>query len=447
MARSLAAGLRWSDRREDYRTEVLGLMKAQVTKNAVIVPTGAKGGFVLRRPPTDPAEIPNEVRTQYANYIRALLDLTDNLVDGKVVHPQGVRLHDGDDPYLVVAADRGTATFSDLANSIAAEYDFWLDDAFASGGSAGYDHKALGITARGAWESLKRHFLELGIDPLGEPFTVIGIGDMSGDVFGNGMLGSDQIKLIAAFDHRHIFFDPNPDPAKSFAERKRLFDLPRSSWDDFDRAVISRRWGSVPADTEKDRDVAAGAGRARGRAEGMDPEPTAAGDPTGAGRPLLEWRNRHLRQGDVGIARASGGPKQRPDPDRRQRAAGPGGDRRRQPRTHSGRPDRIRPGRGKINTDFIDNSGGVNCSDREVNLKILLNLASERKGLSRDERDQLVTAAAPEVVEKILYDNFQQAQMISQEEGAALRRIWAHEQLMILLEPKGFSIAPSRVCR
>ncbi|MGH9894112.1 MAG: NAD-glutamate dehydrogenase domain-containing protein, partial [bacterium] len=216
-------GIRWSDRREDYRTEVLGLMKAQVTKNAVIVPTGAKGGFVLRRVPVDQSEVAAEVKNQYAHFIRALLDVTDNLVAGDVVHPEGVPVHDGDDPYLVVAADRGTATFSDLANSIASEYGFWLDDAFASGGSAGYDHKALGITARGAWKSLERHFVELGMNPHETPFTAIGIGDMSGDVFGNGMLGSDQLRLVAAFDHRHIFIDPNPDPGRTYAERRRLF--------------------------------------------------------------------------------------------------------------------------------------------------------------------------------------------------------------------------------
>ena len=260
-------GLRWSDRREDYRIEVLGLMKAQVTKNAVIVPTGAKGGFVLRRPPTDPTQIPAEVQSAYQSYIRALLDVTDNLVDGAIVHPDGVRVHDADDPYLVVAADRGTATFSDLANSIAAEYDFWLDDAFASGGSAGYDHKALGITARGGWESLKRHFLEIGIDPFQTPFTAVGVGDMSGDVFGNGMLGSDQLKLVAAFDHRHIFIDPNPDPARSFHRTEAPLRSAALFVGRLRPLGHLRRWGSVRSHGQEDRPVNAGANRTRCRAK------------------------------------------------------------------------------------------------------------------------------------------------------------------------------------
>ena len=241
-------GIRWSTRREDYRTEVLGLMKAQMTKNAVIVPTGAKGGFVLRRPPEDPTELRRAVEEQYQIFIGALLDVTDNLIDGDILRPDRVRVHDDDDAYLVVAADKGTATFSDLANALACERGFWLGDAFASGGSAGYDHKSIGITARGAWESLRRHFLQLGIDPAEDTFTAVGVGDMSGDVFGNGMLLSDRTLLVAAFDHRHIFLDPEPDPAASFAERRRLFGLPRSSWDDYDRAgPVSRAAASIPA--------------------------------------------------------------------------------------------------------------------------------------------------------------------------------------------------------
>jgi glutamate dehydrogenase len=430
-------GLRWSDRREDYRTEVLGLMKAQITKNAVIVPTGAKGGFVLRRPPSDPTQIPAAVRSRYESYIRALLDVTDNLVEGQVVHPENVRVHDGEDPYLVVAADRGTATFSDLANSIAAEYDFWLDDAFASGGSAGYDHKALGITARGAWESLRRHFLELGIDPFQQPFTVIGVGDMSGDVFGNGLLGSNQMKLVAAFDHRHIFIDPNPNPLATFEERKRLFDLPRSSWDDFDRSVMSEGGGVFPRSLKKIT---------------LSPQAQKA-----LGVKQAEWvPNQLLRavllapvdlfwNGGIGTyVKASDEPNEDVG-DRandairvngselRCRVVVEGGN---LGFTQAGRIEYAMAG-GKLNTDFIDNSGGVNCSDREVNLKILLRLASERQGLTRAKRDELVAAAAPEVVERILYDNFQQAQMISQEEGAATRRVWAHEQLMVLLESEG----------
>src|SRR5690606_36782286 len=230
MAKIARGGLRWSDRREDFRTEVLGLMKAQQVKNTVIVPSGAKGGFVCKRlPQGDREAVQREVVECYRTFVRGLLDLTDNIVDGRPVTPPCVRALDEADPYLVVAADKGTATFSDLANSIAAEYGFWLGDAFASGGSAGYDHKKMGITARGAWESVKRHFRELGRDVMREPFTAVGIGDMSGDVFGNGLLLSPEVRLIAAFDHRHVFIDPDPDAAASFAERQRLFALPRSS--------------------------------------------------------------------------------------------------------------------------------------------------------------------------------------------------------------------------
>jgi len=235
-------GLRWSDRQQDYRTEILGLAKAQAVKNAVIVPVGAKGGFVVRRP--DPG--PDEVETCYRTFVSGLLDVTDNIVDGATVPPPDVVRHDGDDSYLVVAADKGTARFSDVANEIAARYGFWLGDAFASGGSVGYDHKAMGITARGAWESVKRHFRDLGVDTQSEEFTVVGIGDMSGDVFGNGMLLSPHIRLLAAFDHRHVFVDPDPDAAASLAERQRLFALPRSSWDAYDRSVISAGGGVWP---------------------------------------------------------------------------------------------------------------------------------------------------------------------------------------------------------
>ncbi len=241
-------GIRWSDRREDFRTEILGLMKAQMVKNAVIVPVGAKGGFVVKRPPAGPDRdaLQAEVEACYQILIRGLFDVTDNLVGTDVVTPPRVVRYDDDDPYLVVAADKGTATFSDLANSIAAEYGFWLGDAFASGGSAGYDHKEMGITARGAWESVRRHFLGLGINPDKDAFTVVGIGDMSGDVFGNAMLLSPMIELVGAFDHRHVFIDPKPDPAASFAERRRLFELPRSSWDDYNRSLVSAGGGVWP---------------------------------------------------------------------------------------------------------------------------------------------------------------------------------------------------------
>ncbi|MBV8392839.1 MAG: NAD-glutamate dehydrogenase, partial [Alphaproteobacteria bacterium] len=238
-------GIRWSDRREDFRTEILGLMKTQMVKNAVIVPVGSKGGFYVKQPPVPGTreQVQAEGIACYQTLMRGMLDITDNYVGGQVVPPQNVVRHDGDDPYLVVAADKGTATFSDIANGIARDYGFWLDDAFASGGSAGYDHKKMGITARGAWESVKRHFRELGQDIQATPFTVAGVGDMSGDVFGNGMLLSKHIRLVAAFDHRHIFIDPAPDPAASWAERKRLFELPRSSWMDYDQARLSAGGG------------------------------------------------------------------------------------------------------------------------------------------------------------------------------------------------------------
>ena len=239
-------GIRWSDRRDDFRTEVLGLMKAQTEKNAVIVPVGAKGGFVVKRLPVDPAALRDEVRACYRDFVHGMLDVTDNIVGGRIVAPPDVVRHDSDDPYLVVAADKGTATFSDEANAIAAAYGFWLDDAFASGGSSGYDHKEMGITSRGAWISARAHFRAMGVDADTAPLTVVGIGDMSGDVFGNAMLRSSHIHLVAAFDHRHVFVDPHPDPAASFQERKRLFALPASSWADYDAALVSAGGGVYP---------------------------------------------------------------------------------------------------------------------------------------------------------------------------------------------------------
>ena len=431
-------GIRWSDRREDYRTEVLGLMKAQMTKNAVIVPTGAKGGFVLRRPPTDPSALREAVREAYEVLIRGLLDLTDNLVDGKVVHPPGVRCHDGDDPYLVVAADRGTATFSDLANRVAADYQFWLDDAFASGGSTGYDHKALGITARGAWKSLERHFVELGVDPQRDPFTVVGIGDMSGDVFGNGMLQSRCIKLVAAFDHRHIFLDPDPDPSASFAERQRLFGLPTSTWAGYDPQVISAGGGVYPRSAKR-IELSEQARRALGtEAETVTPAELI--------RIILRAPVDLLWNGGIGtyVKASSEGHDEVGDRSNDQvrvdgaelrcRVVVEGGN---LGFTQRGRIEYARAG-GRINTDFIDNSAGVDCSDREVNLKILMGLAEREGRLPRPERNQLIQAVADEVVERILYDNFQQAQIISQEEASSAPRMDAYEQLMAGLEQDGF---------
>ena len=252
-------GIRWSDRREDYRTEILGLMKAQRVKNVVIVPTGAKGGFILKHAPPagDREAFMAEGIACYRTLVRGMLDITDNLVEGGVVPPPRVVRRDGDDPYLVVAADKGTATFSDIANGLAAEYGFWLDDAFASGGSAGYDHKGMGITARGAWVMVARHFAEMGHDIFAEDFTCAGVGDMSGDVFGNGLLISRHTRLVAAFDHRHIFLDPDPDPDVSYAERARLFALPRSSWADYDTGLISHGRRRLPAHAEDHPAVAA----------------------------------------------------------------------------------------------------------------------------------------------------------------------------------------------
>ncbi len=293
-------GLRWSDRPEDFRTEVLGLVKAQMVKNTVIVPVGSKGGFVLKRAPSpaDREAFMGEGVACYRDYLRGLLDITDNRVGDDIVAPPDVVRLDGDDPYLVVAADKGTATFSDYANGVSKEYGFWLGDAFASGGSVGYDHKAMGITARGAWESVKRHFRELGLDTQTTDFTVAGIGDMSGDVFGNGMLLSRHIRLVAAFDHRHIFVDPSPDPESTCVERERLFKLPRSSWADYDASLISSGGGISRAQREVDPARAGGQGGARHRRRGDDTDRTRQRDPEGAGRPDLQRRHRHLRQGD-----------------------------------------------------------------------------------------------------------------------------------------------------
>jgi glutamate dehydrogenase len=427
-------GIRWSDRREDYRTEVLGLMKAQVTKNAIIVPTGAKGGFVLRRPPRDPEGMAEAVRSAYDTFIRGLLDVTDNLVGGEVIHPAEVRIHDGDDPYLVVAADKGTARFSDLANRIAREYGFWLDDAFASGGATGFDHKGLGITARGAWKSLERHFLQQGIDPHSQTFTAVGIGDMSGDVFGNGMLGSETIRLVAAFDHRHVFIDPNPDPTTSFRERKRLYELPRSSWDDYNRDLLSGG-GGVFSRAAKQVKLSEQARAALGTT-------LEAATPAELIQTILRAPVDLLWTGGIGtFVKASGETDEQAgdrvnDPVRingaevRARVVVEGGN---LAFTQRGRIEYARAG-GNINTDFIDNSGGVNCSDREVNLKILLRLAEERGEIGPGERHQLMAGEAGNVVDAVLYDSLEQAQLLAREELASADRIDAYEQLMASLE-------------
>jgi glutamate dehydrogenase len=429
-------GLRWSDRREDYRTEVLGLMKAQMTKNAIIVPTGSKGGFVLRQPPTDRAELRTAVEAAYSIFIRGMLDITDNLSEGEVVHPQDVRVHDGGDPYLVVAADKGTARLSDTANRIAGEYGYWLADAFASGGSAGYDHKALGITAKGAWESVKYHFWEDGVDVQTDPITVVGIGDMSGDVFGNGMLMSRSLKLVAAFDHRHIFIDPDPDPTASFAERQRIFDLPTSSWEDYDVSALSKGGGVYPRSA---------------KSIDLSPEAKQVLD-TGQGRftphelikAVLQAPVDLLWNGGIGTY-VKAKPESNVDVGDRPNDAVRinGRDLRCKVVVEGGNLGLTQRGRiefaatGKINTDFIDNSGGVHCSDREVNLKILLSLAEERGELSREERDKAVASVAEDVVEAVLYDNFLQAQILSQEVEQSPRQMEAYEDLMSMLESAG----------
>ena len=363
-------GLRWSDRREDFRTEVLGLMKAQMVKNALIVPVGAKGGFVVKR-------AGDEVVACYTTFISALLDISDTYSpSGEVIPPKGVVRHDGDDPYLVVAADKGTATFSDIANGIAEDYGFWLGDAFASGGSVGYDHKAMGITARSAWVSVQRHFRELGVDVQADAFTVVGIGDMSGDVFGNGMLLSEHIRLVAAFDHRHIFLDPNPDAESSFAERRRLFEKPRSSWADYDTVADLRGRRGLPAHREvdpADRADPRGAGRRRRVA---DADRADVGDPARARRPAVERRHRDLREGEVRDARRRRRQGQRRAARQRLRAAREGRRRGRQPRLHAARADRVRARRGQ----------GQHRRDRQRRRRQLLRPRGQHQGPARRGR-------------------------------------------------------------
>jgi glutamate dehydrogenase len=422
-------GIRFSDRM-DYRTEVYGLMRAQLTKNAIIVPAGAKGGFIVKRSPIEKADI----EECYVTYVRSLLDVTDNLVDGQVVHPEGVRVRDDDDTYLVVAADKGTATFSDTANRVSAEYGFWLDDAFASGGSVGYDHKKLGITARGAWESVKRHFRELGVDVSQDEFTAVGIGDMSGDVFGNGMLLSKSMKLLAAYDHRHLFIDPDPDPAASWEERKRLFDTAGSSWDDYSRDVLSEGGGVY----RRDAKWVELSDRAR-ELLGLADERLA---PNEVIRAILRASVDLLWNGGIGTVVKASTESDTDAADRasdairvdarelRCRVVGEGG--------NLGFTRRARveysSGGGRIYADFIDNSAGVDCSDHEVNLKILLGLAERHGEMTRPERDELLEAVTEDVVQHVLYDSFLQAQIIAQEVDRSASRMFAYEDLLGLLE-------------
>ncbi|MFE2583332.1 NAD-glutamate dehydrogenase [Streptomyces sp. NPDC059378] len=406
-------GLRWSDRREDFRTEILGLVKAQMVKNTVIVPVGAKGGFVAKQLP-DPAVDRDawlaEGIASYQTFISALLDITDNMVAGEVVPPADVVRHDEDDTYLVVAADKGTATFSDIANEVAQSYNFWLGDAFASGGSAGYDHKAMGITARGAWESVKRHFRELGVNTQVEDFTVVGIGDMSGDVFGNGMLLSEHIRLVAAFDHRHIFIDPNPDAATSYAERRRLFELPRSSWADYDSELISAGGGVFPR-TAKSIPVNAHIREALGIEAKV-----AKLTPADLMKAILQSPVDLLWNGGIGTyvkasteSQADVGDKAN-DPirvdgrDLRVKVVGEGGN---LGLTQLGRIEFALQG-GRINTDAIDNSAGVDTSDHEVNIKILLNGLVAEGDMTVKQRNKLLAEMTDEVGALVLRNNYAQ---------------------------------------
>ncbi|MFD7086070.1 NAD-glutamate dehydrogenase [Streptomyces sp. NPDC002181] len=440
-------GLRWSDRREDFRTEILGLVKAQMVKNTVIVPVGAKGGFVAKNLP-DPSVDRDawlaEGIASYKIFISALLDITDNMVGGEVVPPNGVVRHDEDDTYLVVAADKGTATFSDIANGVAEAYGFWLGDAFASGGSAGYDHKGMGITARGAWESVKRHFRELGHDTQTEDFTVVGVGDMSGDVFGNGMLLSEHIRLVAAFDHRHIFIDPNPDAATSYAERRRLFDLPRSSWADYNAELLSAGGGVHPR-SAKAIPVNAQMRAALGIEAGVtkmtpaDLMQTILQAPVdlvwngGIGTYVKASTETHTDVGDKAndAIRVNGA-------DVRAKVIGEGGN---LGLTQLGRIEFARIGAGgeggKVNTDAIDNSAGVDTSDHEVNIKILLNAVVADGDMTVKQRNKLLAEMTDEVGHLVLRNNYAQNTALANGTSQAPSLLHAQQRFMRRLEAAG----------
>ena len=432
-------GLRWSDRRDDFRTEVLDLVKAQQVKNAIIVPVGAKGGFFPKRLPARGAPNFQDVGIEaYKTFLRGLLDITDNIVDDKVKPPRDVIRWDDDDAYLVVAADKGTASFSDIANAISAEYGHWLGDAFASGGSVGYDHKAMGITAKGAWEAVKRHFREIGKDIQEQEFTVIGVGDMSGDVFGNGMLLSRRIKLLAAFDHRDIFIDPNPrDCEANWIERKRLFDLPRSSWQDYDKKLISKGGGAfsrMQKSIEVSKEIAALTGLDR-------PQVT----PSELMYALLKTQCELMWFGGIGAyvkarseSNADVGDKTndalRVDAeDLRAQVIGEGAN---LGVTQKGRIAFARAG-GRINTDAIDNSAGVDTSDHEVNIKILLAEAIRSGALKADKREKLLRSMTDEVGELVLEDNYDQTGAISIAQASAASDLDSNERFVQRLEASG----------
>jgi len=429
-------GLRWSDRLQDYRTEVLGLVKAQQVKNAVIVPNGAKGGFVCKQPPQTGGReaIQQEGIACYKIFVRGLLDLTDNLVEGKLVPPKNVVRYDEDDPYLVVAADKGTATFSDIANSISTEYNHWLGDAFASGGSQGYDHKGMGITARGAWISVKRHFREKNINIQQEDFTVVGIGDMAGDVFGNGMLLSQHICLVAAFNHMHIFIDPTPDAAKSFIERQRLFTTPKTTWADYDKALISKGGGIFNRDA---------------KTIAITPEMKQAFGiyednltPTELMTSLLKAPVDLIWNGGIGTYVKSSNETHAEVGDKandslrvngielRAKVFGEGGN---LGMTQRGRIEYALNG-GACNTDFIDNAGGVDCSDHEVNVKILLNEVVSSGDLTSKQRNQLLASMTNNIADLVLKNNYRQTQAISIAEVESLARGAEYRRFMSNLE-------------
>ncbi|NWL20801.1 NAD-glutamate dehydrogenase [Pseudomonas umsongensis] len=432
-------GLRWSDREEDFRTEVLGLVKAQQVKNSVIVPVGAKGGFLPRRLPLGGSrdEIAAEGIACYRIFISGLLDITDNLKDGALVPPTNVVRHDDDDPYLVVAADKGTATFSDIANGIAIDYGFWLGDAFASGGSAGYDHKKMGITAKGAWVGVQRHFRERGINVQEDSITVVGVGDMAGDVFGNGLLMSDKLQLVAAFNHLHIFIDPNPNPATSFAERQRLFDLPRSAWSDYDTSIMSEGGGifsrsaksiAISPQMQERFDIQADKLTPTELLNALLKAPVDLLWNGGIGTYVKASSESHADVGDKAndALRVNGN-------ELRCKVVGEGGN---LGMTQLGRVEFGLNGGGS-NTDFIDNAGGVDCSDHEVNIKILLNEVVQAGDMTDKQRNQLLASMTDEVGGLVLGNNYKQTQALSLAARRALPRIAEYKRLMNDLEGRG----------
>ncbi len=432
-------GLRWSDRHEDFRTEVLGLMKAQMTKNAVIVPVGSKGGFVVKKPTAGLSrdEVLKDGITSYQTFLRGLLDITDNVIEGKIDHPQNVVMHDAPDPYLVVAADKGTATFSDIANGISAEYNFWLGDAFASGGSVGYDHKKMGITAKGAWISVQRHFAEMGHDTQTQDFTCVGIGDLAGDVFGNGMLLSPHIKMVAAFNHMHIFFDPNPDAAKSFVERVRMFNLPRSTWMDYDQSLISK--GGAIFERSAKSIVISPEIKAVLAIEEDELEPNELI------KAILKAPVDLLWNGGIGTYVKAADESNQDVGDRandalringselRCKVVGEGGN---LGFTQKGRIEYALNG-GRINTDAMDNSAGVDCSDHEVNIKIALIQAMRSKKITLEERNKVLESMTEEVSRLVLSDNRLQTQAISVSYSQGASSLGDQSQFLDRLEKSG----------